>query len=58
LDFDISHDRSTDAQSMFDHFFETALQLLNSFYPERTVTVTTRDPDYNDSRDQGQAAPK
>ena len=31
---------------MFDHFFETALQLLNSFYPERTVTVTTRDPDY------------
>ena len=46
LDFDISHDPSTDAQSLFDHFYETALQLLNSFHPERTVTVTTRDPDY------------
>ena len=31
---------------LFDCFYETALQLLNSFYPERTITVTTRDPDY------------
>ena len=46
LDFDISQDPSTDIQSLFDQFYETALQLLSSFYPERTVTVTTRDPDY------------
>ena len=46
LDFDVSHDPSTDAQSLFGHFYETALQLLNSFYPVRTFTVTTRDPDY------------
>jgi len=46
LDFDVSHHSSTDAQSLFDHFYETALQFLNSFYPERTVTVTSRDPDY------------
>jgi len=32
LNCDISHDPSTDAQSLFDHFYETALQLLNSFY--------------------------
>jgi len=37
---------STETQSQFDSFYDTALQLLNSFYPERAITVTTRDPDY------------
>ena len=46
LDYDISHYSSTDTQSMFDCFHETALQLLNSIYPERTITLTSRDPDY------------
>ena len=46
LDFDISNDPSTDTQHLFDNFYDIAVQLLNRFYPERTVTVTTRDPDY------------
>jgi len=35
-----------DAQEQFDVFYATALQLLDQFYPERTITVTSRDPDY------------
>ena len=46
LDFDISNDPSTDTQSLFYCFYDSVLQLLNSFYPERTITMTTRDPDY------------
>ena len=26
--------------------YNTAFQLLNQFYPERTITVTSRDPGY------------
>jgi len=46
LDFDINHDSSTDTQSVIDCFYEIALLLLNAFYPERTITVTSRDPAY------------
>ena len=35
-----------DTQLSFDHFYDTALDLLNEHYPEQTVTVTSRDPDY------------
>jgi len=35
-----------DTQGEFDHFYNTAFQLLNQFYPERTITVTSRDPGY------------
>ena len=33
-------------QAEFVHFYATALGLLNKFYPQRTITLTTRDPDY------------
>ena len=33
-------------QTEFDHFYSTAIGLLDQFYPERTVTMTTRDPDF------------
>jgi len=32
--------------SLFDQFYNYALHLLNYFYPERTVTVTSRDPEF------------
>ena len=35
-----------DTQGEFDHFYNTAFQLLNQFYPVRTITVTSRDPGY------------
>ena len=36
----------TDTQGHFDVFYNAALELLNCFYPERTITVTSRDPYY------------
>ena len=36
----------TSTQSEFDEFYNGALDLLNRFYPERTVTVSSRDPEY------------
>jgi len=36
----------TDTQIEFDAFYTTALSLLNRFYPQRTITTTSRDPDY------------
>ncbi len=41
-----SSDPSINAQSDFDHFYATAIGLLNKFYPKRTITVTTKDPDH------------
>ena len=35
-----------DTQIEFDVFYTTALSLLNQHYPERTITVTSRDPEY------------
>ena len=35
-----------DTQIEFDAFYTTALSLLNQYYPERTTTVTSRDPEY------------
>ena len=37
---------STDTQAEFDAFYEASSQLLNRFYPVRTITVTSRDPSY------------
>ena len=39
-------DQSPNTQAAFDHFYDTAISLLNLFYPEREVTVTSRDPDW------------
>ena len=36
-----SSDQATNTQVEFDFFYSTALGLLNQFYPEQTVTVTT-----------------
>jgi len=33
-------------QTEFDVFYDTALRLLNHFYPKHTITVTSRDPHY------------
>jgi len=31
---------------MFDAFYKTARELLDRFYLERTITVSSRDPDF------------
>jgi hypothetical protein len=36
----------SDTQTQFDEFYSKAMSILNRFYPERTVTITTRDPEY------------
>ena len=41
-----SSEQNMNTQAEFDHFYATALGLLNKFHPERTITITTRDPDY------------
>ena len=38
--------QSTDVQAKFDQFYDISCGLLNAFYPERSVTVISRDPDY------------
>jgi len=38
--------RTPDSQQSHDSFYSLALSLLEEFYPERTITVTARDPKY------------
>jgi hypothetical protein len=42
----VSTDPSVNTQLEFDFFYSTALDLLNKFYPEQTVSITSRDPDF------------
>jgi Reverse transcriptase (RNA-dependent DNA polymerase)/Endonuclease/Exonuclease/phosphatase family len=42
----LSATSTIDAQSDFDSFYSTAIILLNHFYPQRSITITTRDPDF------------
>ena len=35
-----------DAQEQFDSFYEQALALLDRFYPEKTISITSNDPDF------------
>ena len=35
-----------DVQTQFDHFYETTLGLLDQFYPEKRVLLTSNDPEY------------
>jgi hypothetical protein len=37
---------SSDTQSEFDQFYTKATEFLNQFYPERTITIKSRDPEY------------
>ena len=39
-------DSHRDPQSEFDQFYKTILTLLNRYYPERTVTITSTDPSF------------
>ena len=51
---DIGVDKHSDTQTMVDEFYRTARELLDRFYPERTITddddddddVSSRDPDF------------
>jgi len=38
--------RKADPQAVYDAFYASATGLLDAFYPERTVTMTSRDPSY------------
>jgi len=44
--FNNSSQSWSDTQTEFDSFYKTALSLLNQFYPERTITVTSPDPQF------------
>ena len=46
LTFDTDDSCEQDTQKEFDKFYDVALRLLNDFYPERTISVTSRDPEY------------
>jgi len=46
LEFDTDDSGQPDTQKEFDSFYDVALRLLDNFYPQRTITVTSRDPDY------------
>ena len=35
-----------DTQEEFDKLYAVLLELLNTYYPERTVTITSADPPY------------
>jgi hypothetical protein len=39
-----SSDSSVNTQAEFDSFYSSALALLKKFYPEKTATMTTREP--------------
>ena len=43
LEFDLPQ---TDVQAAFNYFYSVILSLLDQFYPEKTITVSSRDPDY------------
>lgn len=38
--------QQTDVQTAFNTFYDTALIILNCFYPQHTITVTSRDPHF------------
>jgi hypothetical protein len=39
-------DPTMNVQSEFDHFYSVSSTLLNQFYPEKSVTMSSRDPEY------------
>jgi hypothetical protein len=42
----ICDDPDTDTQTAFNKFYQVAIGLLNTYYPECTVTMTSRDLSY------------
>jgi len=45
-DVDFTGILTENAQTAFDNFYNVALGLLDQFYPEKTITVKSRDPEY------------
>ena len=39
-------DPAMNTQSEFDYFYSISIALLNQFYPQRTITMTSRDPEF------------
>jgi len=37
---------TSDPQTYYDALYALAIRLLDTYYPERTITVTSRDPHY------------
>jgi len=50
IDLDYTRCPLEDTQAEFDRFYEDVLGLLDIFYPERSITSTSRDPDYITAR--------
>jgi len=47
LSLSLINPQSTEhVQEEFDYFYKVTLGLFDRFYPERTITVRSRDPDY------------
>lgn len=40
------YDINLNVQTLFDNFYNTAVGLLDACYPEKSVTITSRDPSY------------
>ena len=41
----VSSNSTINTQTEFDSFYSIAISLLNQFYTQRRITITTRDPD-------------
>lgn len=44
--WDITFDTGNSIQTHFNKFYTALLSLLDRFYPPRTVTITSTDPDF------------
>jgi hypothetical protein len=42
----VSGNSATSTKTDIDSLYSIAVSLLNQFYPQRTITITTRDPDF------------
>jgi len=43
---DITFDAGNSVQANFDELYTALLSLLDRFYPQRTVTIASTDPDF------------
>ena len=44
--FECNFDENSSLQTNFDNFYNSALSLLDQFYPEKSITLTNRDPSF------------
>jgi hypothetical protein len=45
-DYKFVVDEHSSVQEEFDGFYESMITLMNNFFPEKTITMTDKDPDY------------